>query len=70
MPDPKSHVMERVIGFGNPSLFGFWSEKIDFHVDASFHVALQPFCQMLTIMAHDPHGGTRAPWARMLMTEK
>ena len=52
--DPKTDIMERIIGFGNPALFGLLSGKIDLHVNTSFYVVLKPFYQMLVIIAYDP----------------
>ena len=70
MPDPKTDVMERIVGFGNPALFGLLNGKIDLHADASFCVVPKPFYQMLIIMAYDPQTGTHVPCARVLMTGK
>ena len=58
MPDPKTHVMGRMIGFGNAALFGLLNGKIGLHVDASFHVFPKPFYQTLVVMARDPQTWT------------
>ena len=48
--EPKTHVMERTIGFGNPSLFGLLNGKTYLHCDASFCDAPKPLYQILVMI--------------------
>ena len=70
MPDSKTDIMERIVGFSNSALFGLLNGKIDLHVDAFFHVVPKIFYQMLVIMAYDPQTRSCVPCMHVLMTGK
>ena len=70
MPDPKTDIMERIAGFGNPVLFRLLSGKIDLHVDALFYIILKQFHQILAIMAYDPQTRSCVLYIYALITGK
>ena len=70
MSDPKTDVMERIAGFGNPALFGLLNRKIDSHVDVSFYIVPILFYQMLIIIAYDSQTSSYVPCMYVLMTSK
>ena len=70
MVDKETKTLERVVGWGNPSLFGLLNGKINLFIDGTFKVTPHPFYQCLIIMAFDSSTQCYVPVCYVLMTSK
>ena len=61
---------ERIMGFGNPYLFYYFSHAQHLFIDATFSVAPKPFYQCLVVMIYDDTLQIYIPILYILMTNK
>ena len=62
--------MERVIGYGNPSLFGHLGRGVQAFIDGTFRIVPHPFYQVLIIMIYCSEVEVYVPVLYILMTCK
>ena len=68
--DAESGKLDRIVGFGNPVLFGLLSGKVQIYIDSTFRIVPHPFYQCLIIMVFDTQTKSYVPVIYMLMTGK
>ena len=61
---------ERVMGWGNPALFGLLINTSEMYIGATFRCAPIQFCQCLIIRTYDKSTSTYVPCLYILMTSK
>ena len=70
IPDPGTGKLERLLGYGNPSLFGTLNGKIQIYIDGTFRIVPHPFYQCLIIMVFDVQTHVYVLVMYILMTVK
>ena len=68
--DPETKKIERIVGYGNPSLFGILKGKVQIYIDGTFRIVPSPFYQCLIIMCFDTRTEVYVPIMYILMTAK
>ena len=53
IPDIERKKIHRIMGYGNPSLFGTLTGNIQIYIDGTFNIVPYPFYQCLIIMVYD-----------------
>ena len=70
LPDPSTNKLHRIMGYGNPSLFGLLHGKVQLFIDGTFKIVPHPFYQCLIIMVYDVQTQVYVPIMFILMTGK
>ena len=60
--------MERLMVYGNPSLFGTMNGNVQVYIDRTFRICPKPFYQCLIIMVYDLQTAVYVPVFYVLMT--
>ena len=68
IPDIETKTIHRILGYGNPSLFGTLSGNVQIYIDGTFSIVPHPFNQCLIIMVYDIQTTVYVPILYMLMT--
>ena len=69
-PCKKSKKLERIVGHGNPALFGILKGKTRLQVDGVLSIVPGHFYQSMVVMAFDYQADPCAPITHVLMTGK
>ena len=70
LTDSDTKKIQRIIGFGNPTLFGTLNGKVNVQIDGTFKIVPNPFYQCLIIMVFDVQTSVYVPVIYVLMTGK
>ena len=70
LPDQKTGKIERIVGYGNPWLFGLLNGRVQIYIDGTFRIVPHPFYQCLIIMVYDEQTDLYVPILYILMTAK
>ena len=70
IPDIETKKIHRILGYGNPSLFGTLSGNVQIYIDGTFSIVSHPFYQCLIIIVYDIQTTVYVPILYMLMTGK
>ena len=68
IPDCETRKMHRIIGYGNPALFGTLAGNVQIYIDGTFNIVPHPFYQCLIIMVYDIQTTVYVPVMYILMT--
>ena len=70
IPCMETKKIHRIMGYGNPSLFGTLSGNVQIYIDGTFNIVPHPFYQCLIIMVYDVQTTVYVPVMYIFMTGK
>ena len=71
LPTKKRIISKKIVGFGNPGLFGdLLGKGLKLYIDGTFKIVLDPFYQCLVVMAFDETFGVYIPVLYIMMNAK